>query len=173
MLQRVTSVRNVVAVIACAAVLVSCGSDLDNPESSVADAYILMVDWVLDEPEFAVEVEADELVVVFVESLGPAEIELEVQIEMVGHFEDEADIRFIDSRTEALEESEGAPVREGALLLGLGGVPLDASADVRGEIYRTAESVVGYRFRIDRTGQTPVMTEPPDLVEAEGLVTDP
>jgi hypothetical protein len=172
MLPRVMSVRSVAAVILCAALLVSCGSDANTEDTQLAEAYIVVVDWVLAEPEFAVEVALDELAVVFVESLGPAEIDLDVQVKVISHFEDQADIRFIDSRHEALEETDGSPVRDGGLLLGLGGVPLDGSWDVRGEVYRTAESVVGYRFQIDRSGITPLLAQPPDRVEPEGLVAD-
>ena len=172
MLKRVRSVHTVLAITLCAALVVSCGSDPDEAVNPVAETYILVIDWVLAEPQFALEVEPDELPVVFVESLGPADIELVVQVAVVGHFIDTADIHFIDSRIEALEEIEGAPVRDSGLLLGLGGVAVDGSADVRGEIYRTPESIVGYHFPIDRTGRKPVMTQPPTQVEPEGLVAD-
>ena len=172
MLPRIMSLRNAAAIALCAALLVSCGSDAGTEEAPLAEAYILVVDWVLAEPEFAVEVAPDKLVVVFVESMGPAEIDLDVQVKVIAHFSDKAEIRFIDTRTEALQEADGFPVREGGLLLGLGGVPLDGSWDVRGEIYQTAERVVGYRFKIDRSGNTPSMTQPPERVEPEGLVAD-
>ena len=121
MLSRVRSVHTVLSIILCAALVISCGSDPDEAVSPVAETYILVIDWVLAEPQFAIEVEPDELPVVFVESLGPADIELVVQVAVVGHFIDTADIHFIDSRIEALEEIEGAPVRDGGLLVGLGG----------------------------------------------------
>jgi hypothetical protein len=108
---------------------------------------------------------------VFVESLGPGDIDLEVQVDIVRHFEPVVDIRFIDTRTEALDESAaGAPVRDGGILLGLGPVPVAGPIDIRGEVYRTADRVVGYRFRVARSGQTMVLIEPPQRVEPEGLV---
>lgn len=174
MLQRSTGVQSVVAVVLCAVLLVGCGEDGASNDDQPADAYILVVEWILAEPEFAPIPAADELALVFVESLGPVDIDLPVQVAIVGHFEDEVAIRFIDSRTEALDdESDGAPVRDGGLLLGLGAVPLDGPLDIRGEVYRTAESVVGYRFRVDRSGPTPVLIKPPERVEPEGLVAGP
>ena len=168
---RTTRHRGVVAILLCGALLAGCGDDDGNRDSTVADAYIVVAEWILAEPEFAPDPTLAETFPVFVESLGPGEIDLDVQVEMVGHFEPVVDIRFIDTRTEALDETEvGAPVRDGGLLLGLGPVPAAGPIDIRGEVYRTAERVVGYRFRVARSGQTMVLVEPPEQVEPEGLI---
>ena len=168
---RSTLRRGVVAILLCGVLLPGCGDDDGNRDSTVADAYIVVVEWILADPEFAPDPTLAETLPVFVESLGPGEIDLAVQVEMVGHFEPVVDIRFIDTRTEALDETEvGAPVRDGGLLLGLGPVPAAGPVDIRGEIYRTADRVVGYRFRVARTGQTMVLVEPPEEVEPEGLI---
>lgn len=168
---RTTLHRGVVAILLCGALLAGCGDDGGNRDSTVADAYIVVAEWILAEPEFTPDPTLAGTFPVFVESLGPGEIDLDVQVEMVGHFEPVVDIRFIDTRTEALDETEvGAPVRDGGLLLGLGPVPAAGPIDIRSEVYRTADRVVGYRFRVARSGQTMVLVGPPEQVEPEGLI---
>jgi hypothetical protein len=168
---RTTIHRGVVAIFLCGALLAGCGDNGGNRDGTVADAYIVVVEWILAEPEFAPDPTLAETLPVFVESLGPGEIDLDVQVAMVVHFEPIVDIRFIDTRTEALDETAvGAPVRDGGLLLGLGPVPAAVPIDIRGEVYRTADRIVGYRFRVARSGQTMVLVEPPEQVEPEGLI---
>jgi hypothetical protein len=171
MFRRATLRRGVVTILVCGAVLAGCGEDGGTGDRRVVDAYIVVVEWVLAQAEFAPDPTLDEMSPVFVESLGSGEIDLEVQVEIVSHFEPVVNIRFIDTRTEALDEFEaGAPVRDGGLLLGLGPVPVAGPIDIRGEVYRTVDQVVGYRFRVARSGQTMVLIEPPERVEPEGLV---
>ena len=171
MLCRTTLRRGVVAILLCGALLAACANDDGNRDSTVADAYIVIAEWILAEPEFAPDPTLVETFPIFVESLGPGEIDLDVQVEVVSHFEPVVDIRFIDTRTEALDETEnGAPVRDGGLLLGLGPIPAAGPIDIRGEVYRTADRVVAYRFRVARSGQTMVLVEPPEQVEPEGLI---
>jgi hypothetical protein len=174
MFRRATLGRAVVAILLCGALLAGCSDDDGRRDSAATDAYIVVVEWVLAQPEFAPDPTLAEAFPVFVDSLGPGEIDLDVQVEIVRHFEPVVAIRFIDTRTEALDESEtGAPVRDGGLLLGLGPVPVAGPLDIRGEVYRTVDHVVGYRFRVTRSGQTMVLIEPPQRVEPEGLVGEP
>lgn len=174
MFRRATLRRGVVAILVCAALLAGCGDDDGSRDNAVADAYIVVVEWILSEPEFAPDPTLADVPPVFVESLQPGEIDLEVQVEIVRHFESVVDIRFVDTRTEALDESAvGAPVSDGGLLLGLGPVPVAGPIDIRGEVYRTVDCVVGYRFRVGRSGETMVLIEPPQRVEPEGLVGEP
>jgi hypothetical protein len=174
MFHRATVARVVVAILLCGALLAGCGDDDGSRDSAATDAYIVVVEWILAQPEFAPDPTLAETSPVFVDSLGPDEIDLDVQVEIVRHFEPVVDIRFIDARTEALDESEaGAPVRDGGLLLGLGPVPVAEPIDIRGEVYRTVDHVVGYRFRVARSGQTMVLIGPPERVEPEGLVGEP
>ncbi|MDH3298482.1 MAG: hypothetical protein OEM96_09435 [Gemmatimonadota bacterium] len=171
MFRRASLGRAVVAILLCGVGLVGCGDDDRSSDDRAADAYIVVVEWVLAEPGYAPDPALDEMSPVFVESLGPGEIDLDVQVEIVRHFEPVVDIRFIDTRAEALDESEvGAPVRDGGLLLGLGPVPAEGPIDIRGEVYQTSDRVVGYRFRVAKRGQTMVLIEPPQRVEPEGLV---
>lgn len=173
MFRRATLCRGVAPILLCGAVLAGCGDDGSTRDSRVVDAYIVVVEWVLAEAEFA-DPTLDEMPPVFVESLGPSEIDLEVQVEIIREFEPVVNIRFIDTRTEALDEFEvGAPVRDGGLLLGLGPVPVAGPIDIRGEVYRTVDRVAGYRFRVARSGPTMVLIEPPERVEPEGLVGEP
>ena len=163
--------RAAVVILLCGALLAGCGDDSASRESGIADVYIVAIEWVLAESEFATDPALDEMSVVYVDSLGPHEIDLDAQVEVVRHFEGAVDIRFVDTRTEALDESEvGAPVRDGGLLLGLGVVPVEGPIDIRAEVYRTSDRVVGYRFRLVRSGQTMVLIEPPERVEPESLV---
>jgi hypothetical protein len=62
------------------------------------------------------------LLPVFVEPLGEGYvIDLAVQADVIRGLEDVADVRFIDQRTEALEQSsDGQPVRDGGMLVALG-----------------------------------------------------
>jgi hypothetical protein len=171
MFRRATLRRGVVPILVCGAVLTGCGDDAGRQDSTATDAYIVVVEWVLAQPEFVPDPTLAEPSPVFVESLGPGKIDLAVQVEIVRHFEPVVDIRFVDTRAEALDGSEpGAPVRDGGLLLGLGPVPVAAPIDIRGEVYRTVDHVVGYRFRVARSGQTMVLIEPPEWVEPEGLI---
>jgi hypothetical protein len=171
MFRRATLGRAVVAILLFGVGLAGCGNDDRSRDRRVADAYIVVVEWVLAEPEFASDPTLDEMPPVFVESLGPGEIDLDVQVLIVRHLEPVVDIRFIDIRAEALDESEDdAPVRDGGLLLGLGPVPAEGPIDIRGEIYRTSDRVAGYRFQVALRGQTMVLIEPPERVEPEGLV---
>ncbi len=171
MFGRATLGRAVVAILLYGIGLAGCGDDDRSRDRRVADAYIVVVEWVLAEPEFAPDPTLDEMPPVFVEALGPGEIDLDVQVEIVLHFEPVVDIRFVDTRIGALDESEvGAPVRDGGLLLGLGPVPAEGPIDMRGEVYEKLDRVFGYRFRVARSGQTMVLIEPPERVEPESLV---
>jgi hypothetical protein len=174
MFRRATPCRAAVVILLCGALLAGCGDDNGSRDSAVADAYIVVAEWVLAESEFAPDPALDEMPPVYVESLGPGEIDLDVQVEVVHHFEPAVDIRFVDIRTEALDASEvGAPVRDGGLLLGLGPVPVARPIDIRAEVYQTSDRVVGYRFRLVRSGQTMVLIEQPEPVDPESLVGEP
>jgi hypothetical protein len=174
MLRSVTLGRAVLAIVLCGTLVAGCGDDGGSRDIHTADSYVVVVEWILAEPEFAPDPTLDEMPPVFVESLGPGEIDLDVQVQIVQHFEPVVDVRFIDTRAEALDESEGgAHVRDGGLLLGLGPIPVEGPIDIRGEVYQTMEDVVGYRFRVARRGQTMVLIEPPERVEPEGLVGEP
>jgi len=174
MFRRASPLRAAVVILFCGALLAGCGDDSASRDSGVADVYIVVVEWVLAESEFALDPALDEKSPVFVDSLGPGEIDLDVQVEVVRHFEPVVDIRFVDIRTEALDEFEvGAPVRDGGLLLGLGVVPVEGPIDIRAEVYKTSDRVVGYRFRLVRSGQTVVLIEQPEPVEPESLVGEP
>lgn len=174
MFRSATPRRAAVVILLCGALLAGCGDDSGSRDSAVADVYIVVVEWILAESEFAPDPALDEMSPVFIDSLGPGEIGLGVQVEVVRHFEPAVDIRFVDIRSEALDEFEvGAPVRDGGLLLGLGVVPVEGPIDIRAEVYRTVERVAGYRFRLVRSGQAMALIDPPERVEPESLVGEP
>lgn len=173
MLHRMRGVRRVVAIIVCAALVAACGPTPDKDESQLADAYILVLEWVLAVPDYAPNPEPDELPLVFIESLSIDAIEFGVQVDIVGYFEERVDVRFIDIRAEALEEIEGAPVRDGGILLGLGDMSIAEPRAIRGEVYQTADRISGYRFRVDFDGETAMFAEAPEPVEPEVLDSEP
>lgn len=157
------------------ALLAGCGSDAAMSNDREADAYILVLEWVLADPDLAPDPVPDEAPLVFVEGLGPTGVDLEVQVEVVGHFEgSEIDIRFIDTRPEAIDdELAGAPVRDGGILVGLGAMSSEPPHEIRGEIYRSHDDIHAYRFQVDLTGTTAALTEAPEPVDPEGLVAEP
>jgi hypothetical protein len=170
MFRRATLCRGVVAILICGALLAGCGDD-GNRDIALADAYIVVMEWIFAQPEFAPDPTVADTRPVFVESLATSGIDLDVQVEIVNHFEPAVGIRFVDIRTEALDETAaGAPVRDEGLLFGLGPVPVAGPIDIRGEVYRAVDRVVGYRFRVGRRGQAIVLIGPPQRVEPEGLV---
>ena len=62
-----------------AALLVGCGDDDGSRDNAVADAYIVVVEWILSEPEFAPDPTLADVPPVFVESLQPGEIDLPIR----------------------------------------------------------------------------------------------
>lgn len=174
MMRQVARTLGLVAVVVAMAVPVGCGGETDQSANREVDAYTAVVDWVLAEPRFTTTPDPDDKLIVFIESLASGVIDLDVQIEVVGHFEELAEIRFIDTREEAVDQEEpGAPVRDGGMLLGLGAVPATGPLELRGEVYRTVDDVVGYRFMLENKGPKLVLIGPPEEVEPEGLVAAP
>lgn len=173
MLQRIRAVRRAVALVVCIALTAGCASAADSEGADLADAYILVLEWVLAEPQFAQDVATGDLPLVFVESFGSRAIDFEVQVDIIMHFEERVEVRFIDIRSEALEDLEGEPVRDGGILIGLGDLSVAAPHEIRGEVYRTEEQVDGYRFRVELGEATGFLLKPPEPIEPEVLVAEP
>lgn len=118
---------------------------------------------------------AGDLPVLFIEALGADGIPLKVQIEVVAGFVDQFEIRFIDRRDEAIEiDLPRLPVRTGSLLIGLGPIVIDGSADVRAEIYSNTDEIQGYGYTLEDAGEGAWdVSGIPVPVEPEGLVSAP
>lgn len=151
--------------------LAGCGGD-GGSAAGPADAYAVMLEW-LAENDVATPGEGCGDDVVFVESIGADGIALDVQVELIDHFEGELDIRFVDSREEAVDDSAPeAPVRDECVLVGLGPIPDGTLIEVRGEVYEERDSVTGYRFDLVRGGRIWLLVDEPTMVEPEGLVDE-
>jgi len=83
--------------------------------------------------------------VVFVVPLDGNALPLGVQIEIVGAFADEYDVRFVDDMDAAIDErSDGHPPQEGGLLVGMGPVTAEPPHTTRVELYWSADLVEGH-----------------------------
>lgn len=117
----------------------SCDDPTDDEMSREAQIYLATVSEVIAEQ---VPVSADdELPVVYVVSVGESDIDAPVQAEVAGELREQADVRFADERSEAVEEDEeGMPVRDEGMLVAIGEVPAEGQPiDVEVEVYRSAE----------------------------------
>lgn len=116
--------------------------------------------------------DSEELPVVFIEAFGPDGIALEVQIEVVNSFIDQYDIRFIDDRSEAIElDVPELSVRPNSVLLGFGPIVVDGSADLRSELYLSADDLHAYRYTLVDAAAGWVTVGEPEEIEPEGFVS--
>ncbi len=155
--------------------LAGCGGG-DQPDHMDRDAAIyraVLIDLV---DRSGVELESmEDLPVLYIEALGPDGIPLEVQVEVVGGFVEQYEVRFIDTYEEAVDvELPGLPVPEGALLIGLGDIDVSTAAEVNGEFYLRADEARGYGYTLSiRDGHRWEIVGDPIETEAEGLVPTP
>ncbi len=124
------------AAVLLALALAACGSDqVDDPAQDDAEIYRTVIGDLVARSGVTFP-QSDDPPVLYVEALGVDGIDLEIQVELVTAWVERYDIRFIDDRGEAVDpDIEGFPVREGSLLLGLGPITRDGTAEVRGETY--------------------------------------
>lgn len=95
---------------------------------------------------------ADERDVVFVVPLDGRALPLKVQIEVVGAFADNYDIRFVDDVDAAIDERAAHnPPQEGGLLIGLGPVTARSPHTTRIELYWSDELVEGHLVTLAST----------------------
>lgn len=156
--------------LALVGLLAACvnGDEADNTARDAAIYRSVILDVV---ERSGAELDEENLPVLFIEALGPDGIPLGVQVEVVGGFVEEFDIRFIDDFHEAVDaELPGLPVREGSLLIGLGDIDVEGTAEVHGEFYLDAEDITGLDYTLVGGGdvQWTILGGPVD-VEAEGL----
>jgi hypothetical protein len=132
-------------------VLAGCpGGDDDDPTGGQAAVYTLLVlEALRDLPPTT---DPDALPVVYVVSVGEDPIAAKVQADVAGDLRDDADIKFADHRDEAvMADDEGAPVRDGGLLVAVSGMPDDPRGpfDVDVELYRSDDDRVERVMTID------------------------
>lgn len=128
-----------------ALVVTGCGRSpqtTGDPEIGGA-AYIAAVEPFLPPPPQRPP--AGERDVVFVVPLDGRALPLEVQIEVVGAFADDYDIRFVDDMDAAIDEHAAHhPPQEGGLLIGLGPVTGGPPHVSRIELYWSDDAVEGH-----------------------------
>lgn len=110
--------------------------------------------------------------VLFIEAFDADGIALEVQVEIVTGFIEDYEIRFIDDRDEAIAiDVVGLPVSANSLLIGLGPIVLDGTADVRSELYLSAETVSAYRHTLTGRDDRWSIVGSPEEIDPEGFVS--
>lgn len=162
--------------VAAAGLLSGCVNGSETDDSSARDAAIYR-SVILDVVDRSgIELDGTEQPpVLFVEALGSEEIPLQVQVDVVGVFIDQYDIRFIDVRDEAVEiDLPGVPVRTGSLLIGLGEIDVDETAEVHTEVYVRIDDVKGFAYTLRDAGDGDWdVVDSPVAIEPEGLVPGP
>lgn len=129
------------------AVVAACSDDGEPAASVDVQVYSAVIRWFdADEPAMG----DDERREVFLDGLDDATVDIDVQVDIVNALEDDMRVRFIDADDEAIDpDVEGAPVRNGGLLLHLGPVVVrDGGAEVDVGRYAGDGEVVRYRLSV-------------------------
>lgn len=145
--------------------LMSTGCSESNPvEGNARDAAV--VEQVIRSIVAGEELDPDKVPVVFVVG-AESDIPIEVQAAVAAGMLDEVDVRFADSRAEAIDDGlEVLPVRDGGLLVVVGPVPAEGRRiDVLAERYRDATDsnslVVSLQWREPEWSVTSTSVLPP------------
>lgn len=157
------------------------GSETDDSARDAAIYRSVVLD-VVDRSGIELD-RAEQPPVLFIESLDADEIPLRVQVEVVGGLIEQYEIRFIDDRDEAVEiDLPGVPVRADSLLIGLGGIDVDETAQVRSELhvqvhselYVHIDDIRGFSYTLMEAGGAAwKVVGAPAEIEPEGLVPAP
>lgn len=135
------------------------GTEIDS------GAYIAALRTFLRQP--APEPRGEKRDVVFVVPLDGEALPLKLQIEVVGAFADDYDLRFVDDIDAAIDErGAGRPPLDGGLLIGVGPVTADPPHTTRIELYWNDDVVEGHQLTLaasddgwEVTGDEPVAAE--------------
>jgi hypothetical protein len=159
------------AFVALGIIAASCAETASPQENREAAIYTTVIRFSMAAHPPAAPENPDELPAVFVESLTPDIIPIEVQVEVIDRLVDEASIRFTDSRAEAVDEDDPTqPVQAGSILIGLGAIPDGSQPVMRVEIYQSLEIVHGYLVAVVPDGVDWKLDGEPEVTEAEGLI---
>jgi hypothetical protein len=153
--------------------LSACGdSDEGSDQPSRKAAYVVMLDWLLANSGVAFG-ERCEDPVVFVEAMGSNDIALDDQVGLVNDYEDSFELRFIDSRDEAIDDTAAElTVRDDCVLIGFGPMATGSSVEVRAETYRHSAAVSAFKFELSSVTGSWLIASEPERVDAEGLVVE-
>jgi hypothetical protein len=167
--------RFLVALVAILLIAPACSTGPTGEDDRDAAVYAAVVRWLLTDeggaPGF-VPFGPDDDRPVFIEPIDPDGIPLEVQVGVIERLEDLAELRFVDTREEALDETEPtAPVHSDGVLLGLGSISEESPPTVRGERYRDESDVDAYRFTMSRESGEWTVAGEPEAVEPESLIS--
>ncbi len=164
--------RSATAVAIVALVRTGCAGEVASQDDRESDIYAEALAWIVKRPGVA---DTDESQPIYIEHLGPDGIPLDVQVELIEHFDaDDIELRFVDGRSEAVDETlDEMPVRDGSVLVGLGPISDDQPTELRAELYRDLDDVTAFRFTLRRRDGEWELAEAPEVVDPEGLVADP
>ena len=164
--------RSAAAIAVAAFVLAGCAGEVASQDDRESDIYAAALTWLVARPGVA---DTEEAPPIYIEHLGPDGIPLDVQVELIEHFdENDVELRFVDGRSEAVDETlDDMPVRDGSVLVGLGPISDDQPTELRAELYRDLDDITAYRFTLRRSGGVWELAEAPEVVDPEGLVADP
>lgn len=136
------AVSLVLLVAAIAATVMSCSSANSSEKGDVVDAYAQVIRWFVERAPSGADTQ-----LVFVEARGEGlGIDLDVQAAVVKSTQSVADVRFIDDRSEAIQEDQ---VRDGGILLAIGPAVVDGrSATIECDEYRDVDVAISRRFSL-------------------------
>lgn len=151
----------------------ACGSSADDPaagDGRTAAVYESILDWLIQEEPGPANDDDPELTV-FVASRSEGEIDLDVQVAMVDAFDSGAFVRFIDERSEALDDdADDKRVHDDGILVGLGAVAQEGDPiEVYTDRYRNTDDVEAWLITMRRSGDGWVIVETPVATEVRPL----
>jgi hypothetical protein len=132
----------------------SCGSGDPNEHEREANVYAAVIQALAPDEPAGPGAETEELErVVYAGSLDEERvISLEVQAAVVELLEDFATIRFVDEKTEAIDDTaDDEPVLEDGVLVLLGAVPTGRSPSIDAERYVDLDDDEHFRISLERS----------------------
>jgi len=132
----------------------SCGSGGPNEHERAADIYAAVIQALAPDEPAGPGAETEELErVIYAGSLDEERvISLEVQAAVVEMLEDFATIRFVDEKSEAIDDTaDGEPVLDDGVLVLLGAVPAGRSPSIDAERYVDLDDDEHFRISLERS----------------------
>jgi hypothetical protein len=168
-------------VVSAALVLVAIGSGCsdqppESPGGRAVTAYEAVIRWLVDRVDADPDADAApdtevQRVAVFVEPRGEGtEIDLEVQAGVIAATDDVADVSFIDSRDEALVDTDdGRVVADGGLLIRLPSVYDEGtSLELDVDVHVRDEEFSSWRFELEQSDDGWRIVGLPEQIQIDG-----